>query len=141
MRGYIAGIKAAIKRAYQSRKLAKSTIARPLLQVSAGLLDTVEGQNLRNRLDWEQYRVISEKYQAIDEPTRRAMAFSPKPGDYVDRAEWWIGFLHSALSPKEAAAAVVEILRWYRRCAIGEKTGIWKDIRNDWKGEEEGGHF
>ena len=135
--GYIA----ALKSEYRARKLRKAgqdarvivTVAPPRVKVpiynmSTGLLNTVEGGVLYNRLPREIYNTVKAGYDSVENPTRHAMLFSAKRGEYKARAEWWKVFLRGVLSPEEANCAMIYLLRWYRRNISGERTGIYKEI-------------
>ena len=106
----------------------------PLLDMamSKSLLNTVEGGVLNNSLPWALYSVVMRKYRGLDAAIQNVMIYSAKPGEYPGRAAWWKKFLQECLNPIEAASAMMDILRWYRRCLIGHKTGVWHDGRLKW---------
>ena len=130
------GYLSAIKKEHEARKLRKEgkqasvgvSIRLPVFQLSTGLLNTVEGTVLHNRLTREQYGAVSAKYNDVDTEKRGAMMFPAEPGEYMERAAWWRSFLQGVLDPKETRAAMGHLSRWYRRCIVGSKTGVWRDI-------------
>ena len=98
----------------------------PVMQATGGIYDTVEGCTLSNHLTREQCRAMSVAFETVDYMTKRRMVFSPKPSEYLARAKWWREFLHSILNPKEVHSAMVHLSNRYRRCIIGDKTGVWR---------------
>ena len=106
----------------------------PLLDMAIpkSLINTVEGSVLHNRLPLEQYAAVRDKYRGLAPAIQNVMIYSAKPGEHPERATWWKKFLQECLNPKEAASAMVDVLRWYRRCHIGQKTGVWHDGSLKW---------
>ena len=123
--GYISALRVEHK-AQKIRKTGKPACVAvnliiPVYQMSTGLLNTVEGSVLCNRLTIEQYNAVNAKYKDVDEITRHAVMFAAKPGEYLDRAAWWRQLLREALKPDEATTAMIVLLRWYRRCKEADR--------------------
>ena len=115
--GYIAAIKAV----HRARKLGRAThiaVSLPVIKMSNGLINTVEGSVLTNCLTREQYNAVNARYKEVSEVTRQAMVCSAKSGEYLARAQWWRRFLLETLCEKDAHGAMIALLRWYRRCII-----------------------
>ena len=123
------GYLAALKTEYHAQKLRKqgrdaviavvcpkeATVRLPVITVGLGLLDTVEGCTLWNHTTKPQRSALMAAYRAVDEPTRRAMAYSPKRGEFVRRAAWWRDLLEGVLAPEDVPGAMVAVISWYRR--------------------------
>ena len=123
------GVIAALKAEHKAWRLRKAgemahiavNVRIPVYQMSTGLLNTVEGSVLHNRLTREQYSAVNAKYKDVAEITRHAMMFAAKPGEYLERAAWWRQLLREALKPDEATTAMIVLLRRYRRCKEAEQ--------------------
>ena len=88
----------------------------PVITMSTGLLNTIEGCTWWNHLSRDTYQKIKEEYREVPETIRNQMMFTPKHGERVGRAKWWRVFLQSFLSEKEVARAMVALIKWYRYC-------------------------
>ena len=110
---------AAIKAVHRARKLGRAThiaVSLPVIKMSNGLINTVEGSVLTNCLTREQYNAVNTRYREVSESARQAMVYSAKPGEHITRAQWWRRFLRETLCEKDAHGAMIALLRWYRRC-------------------------
>ena len=127
----------ALKKEYEAKKLRKGgkevqlklRKKVPIAEMVTGLLDTMEGAVLWNRIPKELYEKINRQYKLLSPKERRLMLFSSEnPGGYLERAEWWRNFLQLMLSPKDVSRVMIILSKWYRRNIAGHKTGVWKDI-------------
>ena len=95
----------------------------PILFNKTGILDTIEGCLLYN-MSRDIYFTVRDEFNKLPEDIRHAMAFSPKAGTWVSRAETWRNILSAALEPKQIHQTMICFVRWYRKC-----------IKNDFPGE------
>ncbi len=66
-------------------------------------------------LEGELGKAVRSVFAAFPEAIQRALTFSPKSGEWTDRAKLWQTVLKLALSPKQYHAAMQEILAHYAR--------------------------
>ena len=139
VKGYIR----ALKTEHHAQKLRKQgeaafvaavrpSVSLPVIHTGLGILDTVEGCTLHGCLTEQQRSAVSSAYRSVDTPIRYAMSSPPKSGEYLERAAWWKSFLLEYMGPAEAAGAMANVIRWYRRCLIGRKTGVWHEGSLEW---------
>ena len=130
--GYIT----ALRKEHEAQKMRKAgepaevniTLRLPVINMSCGLLNTIEGGVLYNH-SRDVYNAVKTAFKSCSYEFRHLMMFSPKPGEWVERAKQWRLLMECAeLSDKEISYAMGKILRWHRRCVVGHNTGVW----NDW---------
>lgn len=66
-------------------------------------------------LEGELRKAVSRVFAAFPEAIQRALTFSPKSGEWTDRAKLWQTVLKLALSPKQYHAAMQKFLAHYAR--------------------------
>lgn len=93
----------------------RRTYTIPMLTCSCNHGETVEGCVL----SWypSLYEGFMSVFDNLPERIQRKLVFSPKHGEYVDRARFWKERLCSALPPKQYHDAMVLIIRHYVKCA------------------------
>ena len=87
----------------------------PLVKSGPGFYDTPEGCNL-NHCGRVIDREAREAFAALPYEEKRRMCFTPKAGEYVERAEFWRNMLEPVLTDKELRAAMMRLLRLYIYC-------------------------
>ena len=64
----------------------------------------------------EIYRTVKQVFCALDESTQHALTFSPRPGEYAQRAKFWKEQLKSALTPVQYMTAMQALFDWFKHC-------------------------
>lgn len=64
----------------------------------------------------EIYRTVKQAFAALDKTTQHALTFSPKPGEYAQRAKFWKGQLKPALTPVQYMTAMQALFDWFKHC-------------------------
>lgn len=83
----------------------------PLIRCG-GLYSTVEGCVLSN-CDKEIDYAAGKMFGNLPYEEQHQMMFSPKNGEFIERANYWRELLRPALSPKQLNKAMREIVHWY----------------------------
>lgn len=97
----------------------KKTCTIPCYEVNAGFLGSVEGCCLYAASRKDVYPTVKAVFDALSPATKHALLFSPKPGEWVERAKFWRDTLRPSLSDRQYYAAMSIILKWYIRCVKG----------------------
>ncbi len=84
----------------------------PVFNAGAGILDTVEGCTLWNHNN-EVFKEIRGAFNTLPAEEKRRLAFSPKDGEFTERAYFWKALISSALPPEQTRKAMISILHWY----------------------------
>lgn len=115
----LADIRAAAGLFPEIRKARKNGYALEVVQYkqlpiirSGGFYNTVEGCTLSNCGE----EIASRAQNAFDrlpEESKRLLQFSPKRGEFIDRAELWAFILRAELTPNQYHIAMSNILDWY----------------------------
>ncbi len=105
------GVRAAVRFFVNRRKARKKPTGHSEPGVS--FYDTVEGCVLWN-LPPDICKVAAGAFRALPYAVKHRMAFTPKNGEFCDRARFWSAILRPAMSQDQYSAAMIAILRWYR---------------------------
>lgn len=119
MNNFITDIRAAVNMFTEIRKARKEGVAIEVRQCkqlpfikSGGFYNTVEGCTLA----WLDKRIVSRSQGAFNElpdDVKNLLYFSPKDGEFTDRANFWRYLLEPVLTAEELRTAMIRILRWY----------------------------
>lgn len=119
MNNFITDIRAAVNMFTEIRKARKEGVAVEVRQCkqlpfikSGGFYNTVEGCTLA----WLDKRIVSRSQGAFNElpdDVKNLLYFSPKDGEFTDRANFWRYLLEPVLTAEELRTAMIRILRWY----------------------------
>ena len=100
----------------------KKTRTLPCYEVNAGFLGTVEGGCLFAASRNDVYPTVKAVFDTMPPATRHILLFSPKTGEWVERAQFWREALRQALPDQQYYVAMSIILKWYIRCVkVAEK--------------------
>lgn len=115
----VADIKEAVKMFTEVRKARKEGVAVEVRQYRqlpfikcGGFYNTVEGCTL----SWLDKRIVDKSQRAFNElpeNVKNLLYFSPKDGEFTDRANFWRYLLEPVLTADELRVAMIHILRWY----------------------------
>lgn len=96
----------------------------PHYDMKIGFLNTVEGCCLFATSRKNVYPTVKAVFDTMSPATRHALLFSPKSGEWVERAKFWRDTLRPALPDREYYIAMSIILKWYIRCVkvLGKQT-------------------
>ena len=83
----------------------------PFIQ-TGGFYNTVEGCTL-DRLDREITHKAEEAFCSLSEEEKYKMQFSPKNGEFVERARFWRNTLSPFMTEKQCYIAMHCIIHWY----------------------------
>lgn len=115
----ITDIKTAVKMFTEIRKARKEGAAVEVRQCQqlpfircGGFYNTVEGLTLAY-LDRKIVDSSQEAFNGLSEDVKNLLYFSPKDGEFTDRANFWRYLLEPVLTAEELRAAMICILRWY----------------------------
>lgn len=115
----VTDIKTAVKMFTEIRKARKEGVAvevRQCRQLSfvrcGGFYNTVEGLTL-SYLDKKIVDNSQEAFNRLPEDVKDLLYFSPKDGEFADRANFWRYLLEPVLTAGELRTAMICILRWY----------------------------
>lgn len=86
--------------------------ALPVFTAGPGILDTVEGCTLWN-CNKDVFDEIQDTFNILSVEEKRRLAFSPKNGEFIERASFWRALIASVLSPEQTRKAMLSILQWY----------------------------
>lgn len=87
-------------------------IAIPYISVGAGFYNTVEGCTL----SWCGEDIVARSYKAFNSlpnEEKQRLIFSPKDGEFVERAKFWKNLLKSVMTEKQCHIAMNHIIHWY----------------------------
>lgn len=119
MSNVITDIKTAVKMFTEIRKARKEGAAVEVKQFRqlpfvkcGGFYNTVEGLTLAG-LDKKIVNSSQGAFNGLSEDVKNLMYFSPKDGEFVDRANFWRYLLEPVLTAEELRTAMICILRWY----------------------------
>ena len=115
----VTDIKAAVKIFSEIRKARKEGAAVEVRQFNqfpfvrcGGFYNTVEGLTLAD-LDKKIVDSSQEAFNRLSEDVKNLLYFSPKDGEFADRANFWRYLLEPVLTAEELRTAMICILRWY----------------------------
>lgn len=115
----VTDIKTAVKMFTEIRKARKEGVAVEVRQCRqlpfvrcGGFYNTVEGLTLSN-LDKKIVNRSQEAFNELTEDMKNLLYFSPKDGEFKDRANFWRYLLEPVLTAEELRTAMICILRWY----------------------------
>lgn len=94
----------------------------PVINVGASIYDTVEGCTL-SWCDKEIVKAAREAFNALDCEEQHRLAFAPKDGEFIERANLWREILTPVMSPKQLRIAMLRILAWYIHIKDLRRTG------------------
>lgn len=88
----------------------------PVYTLAPALLNTMEGPLVWNA-GRDVYQVVQEIFNGLPYETRRQLEFTPKkPGEWVERAQFWKRELQPAMPPQMYHEVMVLFISWYARC-------------------------
>lgn len=87
-------------------------VAVPVFTLGLGFYDTVEGCTL-SHCDRDTCDAVRMVFSRFTEEEKRKLSFSPKEGEFTDRANFWSDRLKPALTRKQHHIAMRAILHWY----------------------------
>ena len=107
-------VRAAVRFFVDRRKARKKSIG-PIKHNEPGFsfYDTVEGCVIWN-LTPDIRKAAASAFRALPYEAKHRMAFSPKDGEFCERAQIWSAILRPVMSRNQYSAAMIAILRWYR---------------------------
>ncbi len=115
----VTDIKAAVKIFSEIRKARKEGAEVKVRQCRqlpfvrcGGFYNTVEGLTL-SYLDKKIVDSSQEAFNGLPEDVKDLLYFSPKDGEFADRANFWRYLLELVLTAEELRTAMICILRWY----------------------------
>jgi len=115
----VTDIKAAVKIFSEIRKARKEGAEVKVRQCRqlpfvrcGGFYNTVEGLTL-SYLDKKIVDSSQEAFNGLTEDVKDLLYFSPKDGEFADRANFWRYLLELVLTAEEMRTAMICILRWY----------------------------
>ena len=119
MNNIVTDMKAAVNLFKDMRKARKEGIAVEVRQCQqlpfircGGFYNTVEGLTL-SYLDKKIADNSQEAFNRLSEDVKNLLYFSPKDGEFADRANFWRYLLEPVLTAEELRTALICILRWY----------------------------
>lgn len=84
----------------------------PYINAGPGFLDTVEGCTLMH-CERDIFERILEVFSGLPYEQKRCLAFAPKDGEFISRAQFWINTLKPVLTARQYHIAIDAILHWY----------------------------
>ncbi len=88
----------------------------PIATLPLGFLDVMEGCSAWN-MGRETYQAVKEVFNSLPEETKRDLVPTPeKPGEWVERTQFWQQQLCPILPPKMYHAVMVKFISWYAHC-------------------------
>ncbi len=104
-------VRAAVRFFVNRRRARKKPIEHS--EPSVSFYDTVEGCVIGN-LGPNVRNAAAGAFKALPYEVKHRMAFTPKNGEFFERAQIWSAILRPVLPQNQHSAAMIEILRWYR---------------------------
>lgn len=84
----------------------------PCVTLGPGFYDTVEGCTLSHC--GREIRDIAQKaFYTLSPEVKHSLAFSPKDGEFVKRAQFWKTLLSFVMTSSQRRKAMIRILHWY----------------------------
>lgn len=108
-------VRAAVRFFVNSRKARKKPVG-PVKHSEPGVsfYDTVEGCVIWN-LTPDICKAATSAFRTLPYEVKHRMAFAPKDGEFYERAKFWSAILRPVMSQDQYSAAMIAILRWYRK--------------------------